>query len=283
MKNNSDNHSNHRHVSNKKRVYVSDYLKSVSSNSYTDLLVILLFSFVFYALAINYNAFEQLYSFSRAHEELELDELFTLMMILSVALGVYSIRRVIELKKEVVQRKLSEEHVRQLAYFDSLTGLPNRALLKDRLIHIMQHAKRREILIAILFVDLDGFKSINDNYGHEAGDQVLKNVAERLNDSVRSGDTVSRLAGDEFIVVIEGVSSVDEMRQIIERVHSALSDVHQLDDNEVFATPSIGVSVYPDDGEKCDMLIRNADRAMYEAKSKGKSQIQFFNVKFKQV
>lgn len=283
MKNNSDNLSNHRHVSNKKREYVADFLKLFNSNTYTDLLIILLLSFVFYALAVNYNAFEQLYSFSRAHEELELDELFTLLMILSVAMVVYSIRRVLELKKEVILRKLSEEHAMQLAYFDSLTGLPNRALLKDRLIHILQHAKRREILIAILFIDLDGFKAINDNYGHAAGDQVLKNVAERLNDSVRSGDTVSRLAGDEFIIVIEGVSRIDEMYKILERIHSALSDVHQLDDNEVIATPSIGVSVYPDDGERCDVLIRNADTAMYEAKSKGKNKIQFYNAKFQQV
>ena len=251
-----------------------------ASRSFKDLLVIVILSLITFALAVEFNAFETLHALSRKYEDLELDELFTLLMILSIALSVYSLRRALELRKEVTERKLAEQKIRELAYFDSLTGLANRLLLKDRLIHIMAHARRQKTQLAILFIDLDGFKKINDTLGHKSGDEVLKNVAQRMLGAVRDVDTVARFGGDEFIVVLESIIDLTELHNITQRIFEALSKAHQFSEQKVYATPSIGISIYPVDGETCEVLIKNADTAMYQSKSAGKDQIHFFNQDF---
>lgn len=248
-------------------------------SAFKDMVVIAVISLISFALATEYNAFENIHAYSRQHEEMELDELFTLLMILSVALSVFSLRRMIELRREVQIRKETEEQVRKLAYYDTLTGLANRTLLKDRLVHIMAHARRQKTMLAILFIDLDDFKKINDTLGHNYGDEVLKNVAQRMLGAVRDVDTVARLGGDEFIVVLEGVNDLQDINIIAQRIVDALTKYHLLAEQKVLATPSVGISVYPDDGSACDVLIKNADTAMYQSKSSGNGKIQFFNGK----
>lgn len=256
-------------------------LSSLSSSAVRDLIVIITFSIFCFILATELNAFENMYEFTRAHEELELDELFTLLMILSVAFGVFSIRRVIELREEVKVRKQAEKEIRKLAYHDPLTGVANRILLMDRLTHIVALARRHERRLAILFIDLDGFKKINDTLGHKYGDEVLKNVAQRLVEAVRGFDTVSRIGGDEFIVVLEEVRDTEEVNQTTERIYDFLIKAHKLAGKEVVVTPSIGVSMFPEHGDVCDALIGHADTAMYYAKSEGKSRIALFDENMK--
>jgi len=252
----------------------------MSSRAFKDLILVIVLSLFSFALAIEYNAFEKLHAYSREHEDLELDELFTLLMILSVAFSVFSLRRVNELRNEVRNRKQAEETIRKMAYYDSLTGLPNRLLLKDRLVHVMAHARRQKIQFAILFIDLDGFKKINDSLGHDYGDDVLKNVAQRMLAAVRDVDTVARFGGDEFIVVMEDVKGLEEINFITQRVFDALMRPHLLAEQKLQVSASIGISVFPDDGDSCEILIKHADTAMYESKSKGKGQIKFFNDDF---
>ena len=254
--------------------------KLTASSAIRDLMVIAVLSLITFALATEYNAFENLNAFSRDHEDLELDELFTLLMILSVALSIFSFRRVVELRHEIQERKLAEEKVHKLAYYDSLTGLANRTLLKDRLVHIMAHARRQKTQLAILFIDLDGFKQINDTLGHNYGDEVLKNVAQRMLGAVRDVDTVARLGGDEFIVVLEGVNGLQEINIIVRRIFDTLMKHHFLTEQKLLVTPSIGISVFPDDGSTCDVLIKHADSAMYQSKSAGKGVIRFYNADF---
>lgn len=259
----------------------SAVLSALSSSAVRDLIVIITFAVICFILAVEFNAFENMYEFSRAHEELELDELFSLLMILSVAFGVFSIRRSLELRIEVKVRKQAEEEIRELAYYDPLTGVANRTLLKDRLTHTMALARRHESRLAILFIDLDGFKDINDTLGHKFGDEVLKNVAQRLVGALRGFDMVSRIGGDEFIVALEEVRDIEEINKITERIHVSLIKVHKLAGKDVVVTPSIGVSIFPEHGEECDILIENADTAMYNAKHEGKSRIAHYDESMK--
>ena len=254
--------------------------KLMVSGAFKDMMVIAVISLISFLLATEYNAFENLHAYSRQHEDLELDELFTLLMILSVALSIFSFRRIIELRHEVHIRKLAEDKISKLAYYDNLTGLANRTLLKDRLVHIMAHARRQKTMIAILFIDLDDFKKINDTLGHNYGDEVLKHVAQRMLGAVREVDTVARIGGDEFIVILEGVNDLQEINIIAKRINGTLSRHHLLAEHKVIATPSIGISVFPNDGSTCDILIKHADTAMYQSKACGKEKIQFFNAEF---
>jgi diguanylate cyclase (GGDEF)-like protein len=159
---------------------------------------------------------------------------------------------------------------------DSLTGLPNRLLLKDRIDQAIATAPRHERQIAVLFLDLDGFKHINDSLGHPTGDKLLQSIAKRLVGCVRTSDTVSRQGGDEFVVLLTESRQWEDSVVVAERILKAVAQSHPIENHDLHVTTSIGVSVYPDDGEDAETLIRNADIAMYQAKEKGRNGYQFF-------
>ncbi|MGB9991194.1 bifunctional diguanylate cyclase/phosphodiesterase [Massilia sp. SM-13] len=183
------------------------------------------------------------------------------------------------LQGEIVERRQAEARVHHMAYHDSLTGLPNRALLADRLDRAMLSAQRSERKLAVMFLDLDRFKTINDSLGHLTGDLLLKEVASRLCRAVRASDTVARLGGDEFVVLLPGMHRPDEAVHVAEKIIDILATPVELDEHTLHVTPSIGICVYPDDGQDVETLMRHADAAMYHAKAAGRNNYQFFTQK----
>jgi diguanylate cyclase (GGDEF)-like protein len=187
-----------------------------------------------------------------------------------------------------IERKRTEEQILYMAYYDNLTGLPNSRLFKDRLQQAMMHVARHQRLSAVLFLDLDNFKYINDTLGHTIGDLLLKEVADRLQKCLRKSDsvaypkaddpndTVSRLGGDEFIILLLEIKQAEDAAKVAQRVLETLSLRFMMDRNEVYITASIGIAVYPFDGEDIDALLKNADTAMYHAKGRGKNNYQFY-------
>ncbi|MDD5248427.1 MAG: diguanylate cyclase [Rhodocyclaceae bacterium] len=173
-------------------------------------------------------------------------------------------------------RKAAEDHMRFLAQHDALTGLPNRNLLRERLLRAIPHAQRNGKKLAVIFLDLDGFKAVNDNFGHGAGDQMLRIVAQRLTDGVRGEDTVARLGGDEFILVLEELGGVDGIPGIVAKIVDAVAQPISFEGRKMNVATSVGISIYPDDGADPDELIKHADAAMYVAKEKGSNAFHFF-------
>ncbi len=192
--------------------------------------------------------------------------------------------------RDVTEQKRAEQRLTYLANYDQLTGLPNRALLRDRLAGAMQRAQRAEHLVGLLYLDLDRFKQVNDSLGHHYGDHLLKQVAERLQQCVRRADTialpsphdedfgatVARMGGDEFTIVLDEIKHIDEITHIAQRILSTLSVSFDLDGHQVFASASIGITVYPFDDFDLDNLIRDADAAMYQAKALGRNNFQYY-------
>ena len=173
-------------------------------------------------------------------------------------------------------RKQAEEEMRRLANYDHLTGLPNRTLFMDRMEQALARARRSRHPLALLFIDVDRFKSVNDSLGHDVGDQLLHQVGQRLMECVRTSDTVARLGGDEFTVIIEDFSDPQAVTQTCERILTSLLDPMLLGGTEVHLGCSIGVSMYPNDGTTVNALLQNADSAMYKAKERGRNNYQFF-------
>ncbi len=176
---------------------------------------------------------------------------------------------------DISQHKEAEKHIRQLAYFDALTGLPNRVLLNDRIEQAITKAQRSQGSIALMFLDLDRFKNINDSLGHRMGDAVLIETAERIKTAVREADTVSRLGGDEFILVLPEADN-DGAAHVAEKVIQAIIKPFYIANHELSVSPSIGISVYPVDGTSAETLIQSADSAMYRAKQSGRNTYRFF-------
>jgi diguanylate cyclase (GGDEF)-like protein len=175
-----------------------------------------------------------------------------------------------------IERKRTELELVRLAHFDQLTSLPNRTLLRERVDHAIARAMRGGSGVATLILDMDRFKEINDMLGHEIGDKLLVEAARRIRASVRDQDTVARLGGDEFAVVLEGVSEAKEVLPVIERIIASLGEVTQIDGREVNSSISIGIAMYPENGNDLSELLRAADLAMYQAKSSGRGRYQFF-------
>jgi diguanylate cyclase (GGDEF)-like protein/PAS domain S-box-containing protein len=174
---------------------------------------------------------------------------------------------------DISRLKQHEEELNRIAYFDPLTGAPNRRLLDDRLRQAIAHARRTRKPLAVCVIDLDGFKPINDQYGHEAGDQVLVAIVDRLNAILRASDTVARLGGDEFVLLLEDMES----KRVLERVLEAIRAPLQLASDQVSVSASIGVTLFPEDDADSETLLRHADQAMYRAKQRGRNCIQFFD------
>lgn len=177
---------------------------------------------------------------------------------------------------DLTEAQSMTEKMIHLAQHDFLTNLPNRSLLNDRITQAIALAKRREAKLALLFLDLDNFKHINDSLGHETGDLLLKAVAETLAGCVRSSDTVSRQGGDEFVILVTQSSSDEDAALTAEKILSALTVSYSIGNHDLHVTTSIGISLYPEDGEDAETLIKNADTAMYYAKKKGRNNFQFF-------
>ena len=191
--------------------------------------------------------------------------------------------------QDITDRKQSEREIYRLAYFDSLTGLANRVLFKDRLTQALAHAGRYHSTLAVLFLDLDRFKVINDTLGHNIGDLLLKQVAGRLTESVRHSDSVSRsvdkeenhslarLGGDEFTVLLTNLRDVQDAGTVARRIVEAMAKPFLIEGREIFVTISVGIAIFPVDGESIDALLKNADSAMYHAKEKGRNNFQFYS------
>ncbi len=179
--------------------------------------------------------------------------------------------------RDITERKKAEEELLRRATHDTLTGLPNRALIRERLGYALDRSLRNGLSVALLFVDLDGFKLVNDTYGHAAGDALLKSVAERILDQVRPGDTVARLSGDEFVVLCEQFEQPTTVSVIAERINAALRKPTVFHEMSLFVTASIGVAIGHGSTHSADDLLRSADTAMYAVKAKGRDGWQFFN------
>jgi two-component system CheB/CheR fusion protein len=177
---------------------------------------------------------------------------------------------------DITAIKTSQRRIEFLATHDGLTGLPNRNLLIDRLKHAIHQAKRRNMKIAVLFVDLDNFKTVNDSLGHEVGDELLRQAASRLQGCIRDADTLARLGGDEFVALLVDVD-LDEVNAVAGRIVEFLGASFRIREHELFVSASIGVAMFPEDGGDSTVLLKNADAAMYRAKDRGRNQYQFFS------
>ncbi|MCG5513638.1 EAL domain-containing protein [Ectothiorhodospira shaposhnikovii] len=177
---------------------------------------------------------------------------------------------------DIGQVKEAQRQLELMAHFDPLTGLANRALFKDRLNHSLRRAKRQGNTLALLFIDLDRFKTINDTLGHNQGDLLLQTVAKRMADNVRASDTLARLGGDEFVLLLENDATMSNIQTLCQKILTVLSVPVRLDEHEVVVTASIGVAIYPEDGRDADTLLKHADLAMYQAKSDGRNDYHFF-------
>lgn len=187
-----------------------------------------------------------------------------------------------------IERKRTEEDIYRMAYYDILTNLPNRVLFKDRLMQAIALAERHNRLLAILFLDLDNFKRINDTFGHYMGDQLLKSIAERLKNCMRKCDsltrqnpcdmidTIARLGGDEFTMILSEIRSVEDAAKVAQRIFDALTQQFTLNTYELFVGASIGIAIFPHDGRDFDTLLKNADAAMYHAKAEGRNNYQYY-------
>lgn len=182
--------------------------------------------------------------------------------------------------KDITEAKNSEENIKKLAYYDLLTNLPNRSLFNDRLQLAINQSMRSRSYIAVLFLDLDGFKAVNDSHGHAVGDKLLKDVAQRLVDNVRSEDTIARMGGDEFTIILQMLKSREQAEtaaaKIASKIIEALNIPFEIGSKTLSIGTSIGISLYPDDSIDLETLVKQADTAMYHAKSEGKNQYQYF-------
>jgi len=163
-----------------------------------------------------------------------------------------------------------------MATYDILTSLPNRTLFDDRLTLAIEQAKRNKKKLAVMLFDLDRFKEVNDTMGHRAEDQLLKEVGKRTGDLLRKSDTIARMGGDEFLLLLPEISQVEDAIKIARKIINAFKNSFLIDHHKVHITPSIGIVIYPEDGEDSETLIKNADIAMYQVKEKGRNNYQFY-------
>ena len=177
---------------------------------------------------------------------------------------------------DISAEKFAAERIHRLAHYDAITDLPNRVLLQDRLLHAINRAARAQTRLALLFLDLDGFKLINDTYGHAAGDEVLRLVGDRLSSRLRKADVVARIGGDEFAVVLSDITNDSDVQVACDQLLKLVTEPYDIDQQNYHVTTSIGVAMYPEDGTDVQELLKNADAAMYQAKANGKNRYAFY-------
>ncbi len=185
--------------------------------------------------------------------------------------------RAIGTMMDITERKQAEEIIRYQAVYDQLTGLPNRILFNQRLSASLKQLKKSKKILAVMFLDLDRFKKINDTLGHAAGDRLLEIFAARINDTLQGTDTVARWGGDEFTVLLPDINSPEDAVKTAQRIQESLKPVFKLEEQSLHITSSIGIALYPDDGEDAETLVKNADAALYRAKERGRNNYQFYN------
>ena len=183
---------------------------------------------------------------------------------------------IIGVSRDISERKEAEEQVEFQAYHDALTGLPNRRLFRDRLTVALAHARRMRTPLAVMFLDLDRFKEVNDTLGHSFGDEMLKAVATRLQLTLREEDSIARMGGDEFTVLLADLTSPDDAATIAQKLIDAVAQPMRIEEREIFITTSIGIALFPNDGDTAELLLKNADHAMYRAKDAGRGSVQLF-------
>lgn len=185
----------------------------------------------------------------------------------------------VSLLTDISQQKAHEQDLEHIARYDILTGLPNRALLADRLQQAMAHCVRQKNILGVVFVDLDGFKQVNDVHGHHVGDRLLIALSQRMKEALREGDTLSRIGGDEFVAVLTGLEQARDCEIVLARILKAAAESVMIDEIAVRLSASIGVTLFPHDASDADKLLRHADHAMYQAKQSGKNRYHYFDVK----
>ncbi|MEJ1356554.1 MAG: sensor domain-containing diguanylate cyclase [Candidatus Sedimenticola sp. (ex Thyasira tokunagai)] len=190
--------------------------------------------------------------------------------------------------RDITERNTAQERIKKLAYYDALTGLPNRSVFLDRLELALNNAKRHDDLVAVMFIDLDRFKRVNDTLGHNVGDHFLTQVAKRLRNTIRTSDTVTqlhrdedtplltRLGGDEFTLLLSRIRNANDVARVGQRILEDLRRPVRIDGHELVLTGSIGISLFPGDGDDADAVLRNADVAMYQGKKSGRDQATFY-------
>ena len=187
------------------------------------------------------------------------------------------IKAIVAIFQDVTEQKLFEERLHQLAHYDVLTSLPNRRTFAERIQHEIDLAVRRNTMLAVIFIDIDHFKTINDSLGHATGDLVLQAVANRLRTCLRAGDTVARIGGDEFVILLEGNSKRETFERVANKLAESLTEAVLIGGREMYVAASMGISVFPHDGTDSETLLRNADTAMYRAKTAGRNCWRFFD------
>jgi len=180
------------------------------------------------------------------------------------------------LVNEINERRRIAKNLKHLAHHDALTNLPNRLLLDARMTHAIERANREHLQVAVMFIDLDHFKTVNDSLGHEVGDKLLLSVSNRLSNCIREDDTVARLGGDEFVIIIEQVHDIGDLDALLQKIMNATSETISINEHDISISASIGISIYPDDGKTPEQLMRNADSAMYHVKDNGRHKYYFY-------
>lgn len=182
-----------------------------------------------------------------------------------------------KLQEEIARRKQAEENFKHAATHDALTGLPNRLSLRERAELEIARAKRNQLFLAIMLLDLDHFKTINDTLGHQTGDMLLQTVGERLRQTLRESDTIARLGGDEFLLLLPEIDQVENATETAQRILKAFRTPFSVNDSGISITASLGITFYPDDGDDLETLMKNADIAMYRVKEQGRDNYQYFS------
>ena len=241
-----------------------------------DTLVLFVAVVVSFALAVRFDALATLVEWTSDHDGWELDELITLALLGSLALAVFGARRMAELRTEIDRRDQAERRARHIAMHDPLTGLPNRTLFRHRLEQELARARRDDTAVAVLAVDLDRFKHVNDAFGHAIGDALLRAATDRFVSAVRRMDTVARLGGDEFVIIQPGGRQPEGAASLAERLIRLMAQPFELDGRQIVCTLSVGVAFSSARARDAGELLRSADIALYRAKADGRSTFRCF-------